>query len=104
MVPGGYSVWKRVPTAVQPLRSGGCRDPRLLKRGAVLLLYCIIGELSEYLHLIFHIKIQLYALKYVLETLQNNNLVKYDTCNTENSPLNVDFKRLCLVIHEKRGL
>ena len=30
---GGYLVWKRVPTAVQPLESGGCRDPRQLKKG-----------------------------------------------------------------------
>ena len=30
---GGYSVPKRVPTAVQPLWSGGCRDARWLKKG-----------------------------------------------------------------------
>ena len=38
---GGYSVWKRVPTAVRPLRSGGCRDPRWLKRGGcpLIILY-----------------------------------------------------------------
>ena len=24
---GGYSLWKRVPTAVRPLESGVCRDP-----------------------------------------------------------------------------
>ena len=29
----GYSVWKKVPTAVRPLRSGGCRDERWLKKG-----------------------------------------------------------------------
>ena len=29
---GGYSVGKRVPTAVRPLESGGCRDPRQLKK------------------------------------------------------------------------
>ena len=49
------------------------------KRGAVLLLYLIKGGLSEC-------------------------LVKYDTCNTENLPLNADFKGLFLSIHEKRGL
>ena len=32
---GGYSVWKRVPMAVRPLRSGGCRDAWWLKSGAV---------------------------------------------------------------------
>ena len=38
---GGYSVWKRVPTAVRPLWSGGCRDPRWLKRGGcpLIILY-----------------------------------------------------------------
>ena len=30
---GGYSVWKRVPGAVRPPRSCGCRDPRWLKKG-----------------------------------------------------------------------
>ena len=30
---GGYWVLKRVPTAVRPLRSGGCRDARWLKKG-----------------------------------------------------------------------
>ena len=45
---------------VGPLRSGGCRDARLLKkggggRGDVLLLYCITGGLSESLHPIFYI-------------------------------------------------
>ena len=30
---GGYSVWKRVPTAVRPLTSCGCREPRWLKKG-----------------------------------------------------------------------
>ena len=54
---GGYSVWKRVPTAVRPLRSSGCRNSRWLykERGAVLLLYCKIRELSESLHAIFYI-------------------------------------------------
>ena len=65
--------------------------------GGVLLLYCIIGGLSGYLHPIFHIKFvveQLYAFKFVVETVQNNNLVKYEICNTENSPLNTDFQLL----------
>ena len=46
---GGYSVCKRVPTAVRPLESGGCRDLQGLKKkgGGVLILYCKIGELSE---------------------------------------------------------
>ena len=30
---GGYSVCKRVPIVVQPLRSGGCRNARWLKKG-----------------------------------------------------------------------
>ena len=72
--------------------------------GAVLLLYCIKGGLSEYFHPIFYIKKQLYAFKFVTESFQNNNLVKYDICNTENSPFTADFKGLCSVIHEKRGL
>ena len=29
---GEYLVWKRIPTAVQPLRSSGHRDTRLLKK------------------------------------------------------------------------
>ena len=29
---GGYLVLKRVPTVVGPLRSGGCHDPRWLKK------------------------------------------------------------------------
>ena len=39
-----------------------------------------------------------------LKPFQNNNLVKYDNYNTENSPLNADFKGLFLGIHENRGL
>ena len=46
----------------------------------------------------------MYAFKFVIEIFLNNNLVKYDICNTENPPFNADFKGLCLVIHEKRGL
>ena len=53
---GGHLVWKRVPTAVRPLESGGCHDPRRLKRGAVLLSYCRIGGLSETVQIIFPIK------------------------------------------------
>ena len=53
---GGYSVQKRVPTAVRPLESGACRDPQQLKKGAVLILYCRIGGLSETVQLIFHVK------------------------------------------------
>ena len=30
---GGYVVLERVPTAVRPLPSGGCRDGRWLKKG-----------------------------------------------------------------------
>ena len=43
---------------VRPLESGGCRDPKLLKKGggAVLILYCRIGELSESVQLIFLLK------------------------------------------------
>ena len=45
----GYSVLKRVPTAVQPLESRGCRDPGRQKKaknsGDVLVLYGRIGEL-----------------------------------------------------------
>ena len=66
--PGGYSVWKRVPTADRPLRSGGCRAARWLKKGAVLLLYCKIRELSESLHPIFYIIQHLYTFNCVLET------------------------------------
>ena len=64
--------------------------------GAVLLLYCIIGGLSESLHPIF-------CIKFVLETFQNNNLVKFEIGNTENSTLDADFKRLFLGIHKKKG-
>ena len=32
---GGYSVWKRVPTAVQPLMSCGCRELRWLQKGGL---------------------------------------------------------------------
>ena len=35
---GGYSVWKRVPTAVRPPRSCGCSDPRWLKKGGCSLI------------------------------------------------------------------
>ena len=40
---GGYSVWRRVPTAVQLVESGGCHDPLLLKKKGVLSLYHIVG-------------------------------------------------------------
>ena len=38
---GGYTVWKRVLTAVRPPRSGGCRNPRWLKKGGcpLIILY-----------------------------------------------------------------
>ena len=45
----------------------------------------------------------MYTFKSVLETFQYNNLVKYDVCITENSPLNANFKGLFLGIHERRG-
>ena len=38
---GGYSVWKRVPSAVRPLESGGCRDPRQLKKGGLSSYYIV---------------------------------------------------------------
>ena len=53
---GGYSVCKRVLTAVRPLESGGCHNPWWLKKGVVLLLYRRIGELSESGQLIFIIR------------------------------------------------
>ena len=31
--PGGYSVWKRVPTVDRVLRSCGCREQTMLKKG-----------------------------------------------------------------------
>ena len=39
-------------------------------------------ELSESLYPIFYIMQQLYKFKFVLETFQYNNLVKYDICNS----------------------
>ena len=55
---GGGLLWKRVPTAVRPLESRGCRNLRQLKKrgggGAVLISW--IGGLSESVQLIFHVK------------------------------------------------
>ena len=56
---GGYSVWKRVPTAVCLLESSGYCDPWWLKKkggGLSFLSYCRIWDLSESVLLIFHIK------------------------------------------------
>ena len=58
----------------------------------------MIRELSRSLHRI------LYAFKFVLETFQNNNVVKYDIYNIENPPLITYFKGLFLGIHENMGL
>ena len=52
---GGYLVWKRVPTAVQPMRSSGCCGARWLQKGGCPLLYCKIRELSKSWHPIFYI-------------------------------------------------
>ena len=56
---GGYSVWTRILTAVRPLASVCCHDLQWLKKkggGAALILYCRIGELSELVQLIVHVK------------------------------------------------
>ena len=49
-------------------------------------------------------QITIVCIQIFLKTSQNNNFVKYDTYNTENSSLLADFKGLFLGIHGKRGL
>ena len=74
-------------------KGGSCPFIILYDRGAVRLFA------SNILHQITVVCIQICS-----ETVKNNNLLKYDICNAEDSPLNADFKRLFLGIHEKWGL
>ena len=91
---------EKVQTVVRPLRSGGCRNTRWLKRGAVLLLYCMLGRCQRLFIHYSHITIV-----YIQISSWNFSKQKiYDICNTENSGLNSDFKGLFLGIYEKRGL
>ena len=88
--PTAAELWLSRPKMAK--KKGGCPLIIFDKRGAVRVFA------SNILHQIT------IAFKFVLETFQNNSLVKYDTCNTENLPSNADFKGLFLSIHEKRGL
>ena len=88
---------------VRPLWNSGCRDPKKLKKGGCLLIILhdrgsVRVFATNILYLITTVS------KFILETFQNNNLVKYDICNTENSLFNADLKGLFLCINEKRGL
>ena len=68
---GGYSVWKRVPTVDQVLRSCGCCEQTMLKKGGGPVIKDDYRELSNMFILGFYIKLQLYAFKVVQKTLQN---------------------------------
>ena len=72
----GYSVWKRVLTVDRVLRSCGCREQTMLKKGGCPVIINDYWELSNMFILGFYIKLQLYAFKVVQETLQNKLFCK----------------------------
>ena len=93
---GGSLFWKRVPTAVRPLRSVGCRDPRWLKKGGCpLIILYNRGAVRVFA------SITIVCIHICSWNLSKQLFGKIFSCNTENSPLNTDFKGLFLEIHEK---
>ena len=79
---GGYSVCKWEPTAVQLVQSGWCRNARWPKKGGCPLIILYDKGAVFASNIIYPI-----TFKFVLETFQNNNVVKYDIYNTDNSAL-----------------
>ena len=99
-----YSVWKRVPTAVRPLESGGCRDPQKIEKGGLSSYHIVVRGAVRVSSTNISCQITIYAFRFVLKPSLNNSKVKYYIFDTENSSFNVDFKGLSLGFHEKRGL
>ena len=99
---GGYSVWKRVPTAVQLLESRGCREPQWLKKGGCP--YIILYDRGAVRVSSANISCQIIIVCIqICSPSLNNSKVKYYIFDTENSSFNVDFKGLSLGLHEKGG-
>ena len=76
MSPGGYSVWKRVPTVDRMSRSCGCLEQTMLKKGGCPVIISDYRELSNMFILGFYIKLQLYAFKGIQEILENKQFDK----------------------------
>ena len=68
---------------VSPLQSGGCHDPRWLKKGGCPLILSERRAVRVFATDILQQITIIYAFKFVLETFQNYNLSNYDICNNE---------------------